>query len=120
DVLLLDSMGELARIYSHAHVAFIGGSLVETGGHNPIEPAAAGVPVCFGPSMTNFRDIASLLIAGGGAKEVRSAGEAAEFIRMMLEDPDSAERWGAAGRRVVEGNRGASERTAQRILELLS
>ncbi|HET7710427.1 MAG TPA: 3-deoxy-D-manno-octulosonic acid transferase [Thermoanaerobaculia bacterium] len=119
DVLLLDSMGELARIYAHAHVAFIGGSLVDTGGHNPIEPAAAGVPVCFGPSMTNFRDIASLLIEGGGAREVRSADEAAEFIEMMLEGPEVAERWGAAGRRVVEGNRGASERTARRILELL-
>src|SRR5438105_487397 len=52
--LLLDTIGELARVYRHATVAFIGGSLVPTGGHNPIEPAAVGVPVCFGPHMSNF------------------------------------------------------------------
>jgi len=62
NVLLLDSLGELARIYRFATVAFVGGSLVPAGGHNPIEPAAAGVPVCFGRSMSNFREIAQVFI----------------------------------------------------------
>src|SRR5204862_4532645 len=79
NVLLLDSVGELTRIYPFATVAFVGGSLVPTGGHNPIEPAAAGVPVCFGPYMTNFREIAAAFLDARGAVEVKSPDELYAF-----------------------------------------
>ena len=120
DVLLLDSLGELARIYRYATVAFVGGTLVPIGGHNPIEPAAAGVPVCFGPSMTNFREIAQVFLANEAAAEVGSAAEVLEFARRMCADAALREAWGERARRTVLQNRGASERTARRIVELLA
>lgn len=120
DVLLLDTFGELARIYRYATAAFIGGTLVETGGHNPIEAAAAGVPVCFGPSMSNFREIAQLFLRNEAAAEVRSAAEAIEFATRMIEQPDLQRAWGERARTTVLHNRGASERTARRIVEIMS
>jgi 3-deoxy-D-manno-octulosonic-acid transferase len=120
DVLLLDTFGELAKIYRFAQVAFVGGSLVPLGGHNPIEPAAAGVPVCFGRSMSNFREIAQVFLDHEAAQEVGSAEEVFAFARRMLADPALRAAWGGRGREAVAQNRGASERTARRIVELLS
>jgi 3-deoxy-D-manno-octulosonic-acid transferase len=118
--LLLDTIGELARVYRYATAAFIGGSLVPTGGHNPIEPAAVGVPTCFGPHMTNFREIAAVFLANGAAAEVRSAAEVAAFMKRMIDDRAARHDIGERARRVVEQNRGAAERTARRIVELLA
>jgi 3-deoxy-D-manno-octulosonic-acid transferase len=118
-VLLLDSVGELTRIYPFATVAFVGGSLVPSGGHNPIEPAAAGVPVCFGPHMTNFREIASTFLESDAAVEVRSPAELIAFATRMFDDPTARAAYGERARRTVEQNRGAAARTAQRIVELL-
>jgi len=120
DVLLLDTLGELARIYRYASAAFIGGTLVPNGGHNPIEAAAAGVPVSFGPSMSNFREIAQLFLRSQAGAEVSSAAEAVEFAARMLEQPELQRTWGDRARATVLRNRGASERTARRIVELLS
>lgn len=120
DVLLLDTFGELARVYRYATAAFIGGTLVETGGHNPIEAAAAGVPVCFGPSMSNFREIAQVFLRNEAAAEVRSAAEAIEFATRMIEQPELQRSWGERARATVLQNRGASERTAQRIVEIMT
>jgi 3-deoxy-D-manno-octulosonic-acid transferase len=120
DVLLLDTFGELARVYRYASAAFVGGSLVPHGGHNPIEPAAAGVPVCFGPHMSNFREIAAAFLHSEAAKEVHDAAELAQFIETMTSDDALRTAWGERGRRTVAENRGASQRTAQRIIELLS
>ena len=120
DILLADTFGELARLYRYATVAFIGGTLVPTGGHNPIEAAAAGVPVCFGPSMSNFREIAKVFLKNGAAAEVKSAGEVGEFAARMIEEDGEQRAWGARARETVLQNRGASERTARRILELLA
>lgn len=120
DVLLLDSLGELAKMYRYATVAFIGGTLVPIGGHNPIEPAAAGVPVCFGRSMSNFREIARVFLKNEAAKEVATAEEAGEFAARMIEEPELQRAWGARARETVLQNRGASARTAQRIVELLA
>jgi 3-deoxy-D-manno-octulosonic-acid transferase len=119
DVLLLDTFGELAKIYRYATAAFIGGTLVPTGGHNPIEAAAAGVPVCFGPSMSNFREIAQLFLRNEAAAEVRTAAEAIDFVARMLERPELQSEWGERARATVLENRGASERTARRIVEML-
>ena len=120
NALLLDSVGELSRIYAFATVAFVGGSLVPTGGHNPIEPAAAGLPVCFGPHMTNFREIAATFLQAQGAVEVRSPAELYAFAGRMLDDAASRRTYGERARKVVEQNRGAAGRTAQRIIELLA
>src|SRR5581483_6195219 len=120
DVLLLDSFGELAKVYRFAAVAFVGGSLVPVGGHNPIEPAAAGVPVCFGPSMTNFREIAQVFLDHGAAKQVESAADVFAFARQMFTEETMRAEWGERARLAVMQNRGASERTARRIVELLA
>ncbi|HEX3580701.1 MAG TPA: 3-deoxy-D-manno-octulosonic acid transferase [Thermoanaerobaculia bacterium] len=120
DILLLDTIGELARVYRYATVAFVGGSLVPHGGHNPIEPAAAGVPVCFGPHMTAFRDVAKAFLTNDAARQVTNANEFAQFVEEMTEDDAIQKAWGARAMKVVAENRGASERTARRIVELLS
>ena len=120
DLLLLDSIGELARIYRHATAAFIGGTLVPIGGHNPIEAAAAGVPVAFGPSMSNFREIAEVFLRAEGAEQVNSAEEVVAFARRMFEDENARKAMGERARKTVQQNRGASRRTAQRIVELLA
>jgi 3-deoxy-D-manno-octulosonic-acid transferase len=120
DVLLLDTFGELARIYRYATVAFVGGTLVSKGGHNPIEPAAAGVPVCFGPSMSNFREIAQVFLRNEAAVEVQNAAEAIDFAGTMFDHTSVRNEWGERARQTVLQNRGASERTARRIVELLA
>lgn len=120
EILLLDTIGELARVYRYATAAFIGGSLVPSGGHNPIEPAAVGVPTCFGPSMTNFREIAHVFIRNEAAMQVTSAEEAIAFARGMFVDEGRRRAWGERARQTVLQNRGASERTARRIVELLA
>jgi 3-deoxy-D-manno-octulosonic-acid transferase len=119
DILLLDTLGELARIYRYATVAFVGGSIAPNGGHNPIEPAAAGVPVCFGRSMSNFREIAQVFLRNEAAAEVDSAADVLAFAERMFDDEALQRAWGERARQTVVQNRGASERTAQRIIELL-
>ncbi len=120
DVLLLDTFGELAKLYDFACVAFVGGSLVPTGGHNPIEPAAAGVPVCFGPHMSNFREIALVFLRDGGAVESGSAAEVFAFAARMFGDEAEQKSMSGRARVTVEQNRGAALRTATRIVELLA
>jgi 3-deoxy-D-manno-octulosonic-acid transferase len=120
DILLLDTIGELAKMYRYATAAFIGGTLVPIGGHNPIEPAAAGVPVCFGPSMSNFREIAQVFLREQAAVEVKNAAEVIDFASQMFDDAFLQSTWGERARRTVLQNRGASERTARRIVELLT
>ncbi|HEY0592386.1 MAG TPA: 3-deoxy-D-manno-octulosonic acid transferase [Thermoanaerobaculia bacterium] len=119
DLLLLDSIGELARVYRYAVAAFVGGSIVPTGGHNPIEPASAGTPVAFGPHMSNFREIAETFLAAGGAVQVQNAAQLIAFVEKMMVDTAAREDLAAKGRTVVDTNRGAAERTAERLLRLL-
>lgn len=120
DVLLLDTFGELAKVYRFATAAFIGGSLVRTGGHNPIEPAAAGVPVSFGPHMSNFREIARVFLRDGGAIEARDAAGVFAFAARMFDDARAQRAMSERARQTVEQNRGAAARTAARIVELLA
>lgn len=120
DVLLLDTIGELARMYRYATVAFVGGSIAPFGGHNPIEPAAAGVPVCFGRNMSNFREIAEVFLRNGAAAEVGSAEDVGVFAESMFDDEEAQRAMGERARKTVMQNRGASERTARRIVELLT
>jgi 3-deoxy-D-manno-octulosonic-acid transferase len=118
DVLLVDTIGELSRAYGLAAVAFIGGSLVATGGHNPLEPAVHGVPVLTGPHVHNFREIYDELIAAGGARVVGDGAELAAGLGAWLADPGRARAAGRAALTVVEANRGATCRTVAALLEL--
>lgn len=115
EVYLGDTMGELMTLYAAADVAFVGGSLVPTGGHNPIEPAALGLPVLCGPHVFNFAEITGLLCAAGGAQRVADAGELAREVALLLEDPARARAMGTAARSEVQRHRGALERMLERI-----
>jgi len=119
DLLLLDSIGELASLYRDATVTFVGGSLVPSGGHNPIEPAAVGAPVAFGASMSNFREIADLFLRSDAAVQVPDGEALIDFAKRMLTSPDEQIGYARRAREVVARNRGAAERTANRLLELL-
>ena len=119
-VVVLDSIGELARIYRFASVAFVGGSLFAgTGGHNPIEPAAFGVPVLFGRYMSNFREIARTFLVAGAALESDGPDDLERHVRALLDDPDRRNAMGARAAECVERSRGAAERMTDAILEAL-
>lgn len=119
DVFLIDTIGELARSYRLARLAFIGGSLVPTGGHNPLEPAVWGVPVLSGPHVFNFDEVYDEMTMAGGAKLVADSAELGVEVAAWLDEPDSAVAAGNAGREVVERNRGATARTVSALLELV-
>jgi 3-deoxy-D-manno-octulosonic-acid transferase len=119
-VVLVDTVGELAALYAAADVAFVGGSLVPIGGHNLLEPAALGLPVLTGPFYANGKDVARLLLQQGAALEVKDARELAAALRLLLADPARRQRVGAIGRRIVESNRGSALRLLELIEELLA
>jgi tetraacyldisaccharide 4'-kinase len=118
-VVLLDSLGELAGLYRLAAAAFIGGTLVPTGGHNPLEAARFGVPIAAGPSMHNFRDMAEAFDRAGAWRRVRDAGELAAVWREWLADSASSGAVGERGLRLVEENRGALARTLAMLEPIL-
>lgn len=106
-VFLGDTMGELPLFYAGADVAFVGGSLVTTGGHNVLEPAALGVPVVVGPHTFNFLEITRALISHGGAERVKNVTELATVVVRFLENTKLRDAAGSCGRELVERNRGA-------------
>jgi 3-deoxy-D-manno-octulosonic-acid transferase len=111
DVLLLDSLGELAGLYALAAAAFVGGTLVPTGGHNPLEPARFGVPTAVGPSMENFRDMAAEFDGALAWRRVRDGRELGEAWASWLAEPAAARQVGERAARLVEASRGALDRT---------
>ncbi len=118
-VILLDSIGELASLYRVADGAFVGGSLVESGGHNILEPAAFGKVPVFGPSMENFAEIAQRFTAAGAAVQVESPEDAGVAWIEFMRDPERASRMGTAARNLVESSRGATDRAIAQIARLL-
>ncbi|WP_421718295.1 lipid IV(A) 3-deoxy-D-manno-octulosonic acid transferase [Algiphilus sp.] len=109
-LLLGDSTGEMFAYLAMADVAFIGGSLVEVGGHNLLEPASIGLPVLFGPHMFHFVDARRLLVDAGGAQEVASAQDLAVDIAALFAEPDTRATMGQAAAEAVAANRGAVAR----------
>jgi len=109
-VYLGDTMGELPVFLAAADVAFVGGSLVPTGGHNLLEPAAVGVPVLIGPHSFNFAEITQLLIACDAARQVANADELADWLIRWLGDAAERARVGENARQAIEKNRGALDR----------
>jgi len=118
DILLLDSLGELAAIYEVGLGCFIGGTLVPTGGHNPLEAALHGVAISVGPSMENFREIASAFESGTAWQQVANADELARVWNTWISDPAEAAALGKRGLNVIAANRG-SLRTTTALLESL-
>jgi len=119
DVIVLDSIGELAQLYQLATAVFVGGSLVDHGGHNILEPAVFGKPVVFGPHMQNFKEIADAFLANDAALQVHSEQQLEEALLTLVSDPVRRARLGAAARALVEANRGAKTKTMDVITELL-
>lgn len=117
-VFLLDTIGDLASAYSLAEVAFIGGSLVHAGGHNPLEPARFGVPVVMGSSFENFREIVETMRAAGGIRIV-SQEELAKVLISLLRNRDEARAMGDRGRAVSAAQSGAASRSASALVRLL-
>jgi 3-deoxy-D-manno-octulosonic-acid transferase len=119
EVLLLDTLGELARVYALATVVFVGGSLVSAGGHNILEAAASGKPVIVGPHMENFQEIADEFQAQRAMRVVLSAEELGGEVAGLLADPAQRATLGDAARAIVDRNRGALARTVDALAELL-
>jgi 3-deoxy-D-manno-octulosonic-acid transferase len=118
-VLLLDSVGELASVYRLADVVFVGGSLVPSGGHNILEPAAFSKVPVYGPFMENFREMATNFLNANAAVQVNTPeGLGAAWID-LLKDDMRAMRMGAAARDLVDQNRGATVRVLARIEQIL-
>ena len=110
EVLLVDTIGELMRFYSVSDLVFVGGSLVPVGGHNVLEPASLGVPVIFGPHMSNFREIAGLSIDYGAARQVSDGASLGTVMQELLADVSVRRVMGENGRRLVREQGGATDR----------
>ena len=120
DVLVLDSIGELAGLYSLADAAFVGGSLVPSGGHNILEPAWFAKPPVFGPSMENFRDMSQQFLSARAGVQVANGPQLGKVWVQLIQDKPLAERMGKAARELCERNRGATNRALERIAALLA
>jgi 3-deoxy-D-manno-octulosonic-acid transferase len=119
DVLILDTIGELARFYSLGDFAFVGGSLVPLGGHNPLEAVQRGLPVVFGPHMENFRDIAAILIESGGGFQIADESELFELVRNWLAAPAMCREQGEKAQTAMQPHQGAVGRNLKLIRSLL-
>ena len=117
-VFLLDTIGDLASIYSLGTLAFVGGSLIPSGGHNPLEPAQFGVPVLVGPSFQNFREIVDAMQSSDAIRIVPAEALAATIVD-MLRHTSEAQSMGERGRAVFEAQSGATPRTIEALLKLL-
>jgi 3-deoxy-D-manno-octulosonic-acid transferase len=122
DVLLLDTLGELAQAYPAAEVVFVGGSLVSAGGHNVLEPATAGRAIVVGPHMENFQEIADIFVGEQALVRLESgsAGALAEALLVLLEDEELRARLGGRARSLIDLNRGARERTLDALAALVA
>jgi 3-deoxy-D-manno-octulosonic-acid transferase len=118
DVVLLNSVGKLASVFAAADAAFIGGTLVPAGGHNPIEAWAHGVPTVFGPHVANMRASAEAGIAAGAAIVAPTAADLAPVLRSLLSDDGARRARSAAAADLVARHRGAARETAGAVLAL--
>jgi 3-deoxy-D-manno-octulosonic-acid transferase len=120
EVVLLDTLGELAALYALASVVFIGGSLVPTGGHNILEPALFRKPILFGPSMSNFREMSEHFLKQQAAVQVKDSAELGSELVRMFHDPGFRQRVGDRGHAILMTNRGAAQRIVNRIESVAS
>ena len=112
-------MGDLPTLYAGSDVAFVGGSLVDVGGHNVLEPAALGLPVLIGPHVRNFADISERLVEAGAAKFVLNESDFAAVLEQWLKDANLRHASGQQGLHFVESNRGAVATTVQCVAQMM-
>ncbi len=110
DLLILDTLGELPDVYALADIAFVGGSLVNEGGHNPIEPAAAGIPVLFGPHMEDFAEISQDLLQIGGAALVNNQSALQQTLESLLLSDSQRKKMGQQAQACIARQRGVVSR----------
>ncbi len=115
DLLLLDTMGELSRVYRYASVVFMGGSLAPIGGHNMLEPAVYGKPVLFGPYVDTFREASKIVLDGGGGIMVESWNDLFKNLDRLFTDDAERNKMGENARTAVLQNRGATDKTVEAI-----
>ena len=120
DVLVLDSIGELAGLYSMADAVFVGGSLVRAGGHNILEPACFSRPPIFGDSMENFQGMAEKFLDAHAGVQVSNGQQLGKVWVQLIEDNALRERMGKAAREITERNRGATARALDRIAAVIA
>ncbi len=120
EVLLVDTVGEMRNLYALADVAFVGGSLVATGGHNLLEPASVGVPSIFGPHMSNFREIAALVLQYGAGIQVETPVGLTDSCRALIASPELRQVLGQNGLKLMRDNGGATKRQMEIIARFLS
>jgi 3-deoxy-D-manno-octulosonic-acid transferase len=114
-VYLIDTLGELAGLYALADIAFVGGSLVPSGGHNPLEPLMQGKPVCWGPHFFNFHEIEKALLTAGCAAKISTEDELGHILQRFFEDARGKAKMNEA----VENFAGLQQGTASRIASAL-
>jgi 3-deoxy-D-manno-octulosonic-acid transferase len=119
-VVVVDRMGYLSRLYALADVAVVGGSFVLQGGQNPIEPAACGKPVLFGPDMRDFPDVAAWLLKAGGAIQAENELDLFAACDRLLSDPEQARVMGERARGVVTEHQGATERIVRDVAAMVA
>ena len=120
DVLVVDQMGVLIEMCGMADVAFIGGSLEGTGGHNPVEPAVFGVPMLMGPDRMNFEEVCKRFADSGCLTTAQTQEELATELLALLNEPDELQRQGDAARQVVNENRGSAQRQFRIVRDWLN
>ncbi len=119
EVFVVDAMGELLDFYAAASIAFIGGSLVEVGGHNPIEPGALGLPIIMGPYVFNFEAICQKLVSVGGLYLAEDDESLQACLLSLMSDPEKARAMGQAALKEIEASKGAVIRVADALTPLL-
>lgn len=119
DYLLVDTIGELAEFYRHGSIAFVGGSLVAEGGHNPIEPAGMGTPVLFGPHMEDFEEVAADLSESGGAISIANYHDLESTLRELITDSNKRDLMGLAAKSCIEAQKGVIKRHLDLIRAVL-
>ena len=119
NIILLDTMGELVKLYSLAKLVFVGGSLVPLGGQNPLEPLFFKKCVLFGPHMSNFAEIARFLTEAQGAVQVKDPEDLRAQIKRLMHDDQARREIGERGYEVLQKHRGATERIFQEIQPFL-
>jgi len=117
---VIDAMGELLQFYAACDVAFVGGSLHRTGGHNVLEPAALSKPVLVGPHTFNFEDITEQLVTAEAAIRVSDAGDLEEATARLFSSPDLRDQMGLAGLELVKSGQGALKRTLDIVQDLVT
>jgi 3-deoxy-D-manno-octulosonic-acid transferase len=120
DIYLTDAIGQLMVQYVASDIAFVGGSLVPTGGHNVLEPAVLGLPVITGPEMFNFVESTNLLMHAGALWQITNAEQLTNRVIELLKNPTQREQAGKAGQQVIEKNRGAVQKHMQLIESLFN